>query len=143
MNWGKGITIFMIAFMAFIASMVYYAFTMNADLVRDDYYENERNYDDEKESKFNYAALNDQVTLTQQEEGVVFQFPQTVPTNSQGKIIFYRPDQKKYDREFDLQLNESHQQILDYTNFKEGYYDVTVKWNDASKSYIYEDNIQF
>ena len=40
MNWGKGITIFMIAFMAFIGSMVYYAFTKNADLVQEDYYEN-------------------------------------------------------------------------------------------------------
>ena len=48
MNYGKGITIFMIAFIAFIASMVYYAFTKNADLVRDDYYENELLYDQQK-----------------------------------------------------------------------------------------------
>ncbi|MBI3135719.1 MAG: FixH family protein [Bacteroidetes bacterium] len=143
MNWGKGITIFMIAFMAFIVSMVYYAFTMNADLVRDDYYENERKYDDEKESKFNYSTLNESVTLTQQEEGVVLQFPESVSLQSEGKIVFYRPDQKKYDREFDLKINEKHCQVLDYTNFKEGYYDVTIQWSDAGKSYICENNIQF
>ena len=51
MNYGKGITIFMIAFIAFIASMVYYAFTKNADLVRDDYYENELLYDQQKEEQ--------------------------------------------------------------------------------------------
>ena len=50
MNYGRGITIFMIAFIAFIASMVYYAFTKNADLVRDDYYENELLYDQQKRS---------------------------------------------------------------------------------------------
>jgi hypothetical protein len=60
MNWGKGITIFMVAFMAFIGSMVYYAFTKNADLVEEDYYENELNYDKNKESKSNYDVMEEE-----------------------------------------------------------------------------------
>jgi hypothetical protein len=143
MNWGKGITVFMIAFMAFIASMVYYAFTMNADLVRDDYYENERLYDSEKESRSNYAALGTEILILQQEEGVVIRFPENTSPEAEGKIIFYRPDEKKYDRVFDLELNAAHQQILNYDAFKEGYYDVTIQWKDHSMSYIYEDHMQF
>lgn len=143
MNWGKGITIFMIAFMAFIGSMVYYAFTKNADLVDDNYYNNEINYDKNKESKSNYNILADKIILSQKEEGVVFQFPENVVQTIDGKITFYRPDQKKYDREFNLTLNENNQQVLDYTNFKEGYYDVSVEWTDGSKNYIFEDNISF
>lgn len=143
MNWGKGITIFMVAFMAFIGSMVYYAFTKNADLVQEDYYENELNYDKNKESKANYEVMEEEVMLTQQEEGVVLEFPENIVLVDKGKIIFYRPDQKKYDREFDLKLNENHQQILSYENFKEGYYDVTVEWSDGAKNYIFEDQISF
>ena len=143
MNWGKGITIFMIAFMAFIGSMVYYAFTKNADLVQEDYYENELNYDKNKESKANYEVMEEEVMLTQQEEGVVLEFPEHVVLAEDGKIKFYRPDQKKYDREFDLKLNENNQQILSYENFKEGYYDVTVEWSDGAKNYIFEDQISF
>jgi hypothetical protein len=143
MNWGKGITIFMVAFMAFIGSMVYYAFTKNADLVEEEYYENEINYDKNKESKANYEVMEQKVMLTQKEEGVVLEFPEHVVLAEEGKITFYRPDQKKYDREFDLQLNENNQQILSYENFKEGYYDVTVEWSDGAKNYIFEDQISF
>lgn len=143
MNWGKGITIFMIAFMTFIGSMVYYAFTKNADLVEEEYYENEINYDKNKESKANYDVMEEKVMLTQKEEGVVLEFPEHVVLADEGKITFYRPDQKKYDREFDLKLNENNQQILSYENFKEGYYDVTVEWSDGAKNYIFEDQISF
>lgn len=143
MNWGKGITIFMVAFMAFIGSMVYYAFTKNADLVQEDYYENEINYDKNKESKANYDVMEEKVMLTQKEEGVVLEFPGHIVLADEGKITFYRPDQKKFDREFDLKLNENHQQILSYENFKEGYYDVTVEWSDGAKNYIFEDQISF
>ncbi len=143
MNWGKGITIFMIAFMASIVTVVYYAFTKNADLVEEDYYENELNYDKNKESKSNYNVMEQKVILTQKEEGVVLEFPEHVVLADKGKITFYRPDQKKYDREFDLKLNENHQQILSYENFKEGYYDVTVEWSDGAKNYIFEDQISF
>ncbi len=143
MNWGKGITIFMVALMAFIGSMVYYAFTKNADLVQEDYYENEINYDKNKESKSNYDMMEEKLMLSQKEEGVVLEFPEHLVLAEDGKITFYRPDQKKYDREFDLKLNENHQQILSYENFKEGYYDVTVEWSDGAKSYIFEDQISF
>lgn len=143
MNWGKGITLFMVMFMAFIVSMVYYAFTKNADLVQEDYYENEINYDKNKESKSNYDLLEKKVVLSQKEEGVVLEFPDEVVPTNEGKITFYRPDQKKYDREFALKLNDNNQQILTYENFKEGYYDVTVEWSDGTKNYIFEDQINF
>ena len=61
MNWGKGITIFMLAFIGFIGSMVYYAFTKNADLVRDDYYENELAFDQSKTDKSNYTHLGTEI----------------------------------------------------------------------------------
>lgn len=142
MNWGKGITIFMIAFIAFIGSMVYYAFTMNADLVEENYYEHEINYDQNKISKSNYEELEDKVAMNQIEEGVQFVFPEQFSSVT-GKIFFYRPDQKKYDREFELMLDNNRQQILDYQNFKEGFYEVTVEWNDGAKSYIYNQDIRF
>lgn len=143
MSWGKGITIFMIAFMAFIASMVYYAFTKNADLVRDDYYENEINFDATKESRQNYQTLGKKVEVAQQQEGVVFYFPENVTSATDGVITFYRPDQKRYDREFKLSADSDHKQTLEYNNFKEGYYDVSVEWTEEGKSYLFEDHISF
>lgn len=144
MNWGKGITIFMIAFMTFIGSMVYMAFSRNADLVRDDYYENELVFDQTKQEKANYEALNAPIHIEKNEEGITFLFPQAMENAADGKIQFYRPDQKKYDREFDLAFNEERMQKLAYDNFKEGYYSISVTWKDrGEKGYIFESSILF
>ena len=144
MNWGKGITLFMLSFMAFIGSMVYIAFTKNADLVRDDYYENELAFDQNKSEKANYMALNQPIHIEKNELGVNFIFPKEMNADKGGRIEFYRPDQKKYDCEFKLQMNEDHVQRLDYSNFRDGYYDISVHWTDANdKAYIFESNISF
>lgn len=142
MNYGKGITIFMIAFIAFIASMVYYAFTKNADLVRDDYYENELLYDQQKEEQKNYASLSEKISINKEERGIVFYFPKNT-NDYKGKINFYRPDQKKFDREFDLVVDKNYEQVLEYKNFKEGYYDVYIEYTSQGKGYLFQDKIQF
>lgn len=144
MNWGKGITVFIILFMGFIGSMVYIAFTKNADLVRDDYYENELAFDQTKQEKRNYTTAGEKIHIEKNESGITFLFPEMMDNNSDGTIEFYRPDQKKYDREFALAMNDNRMQQLDYDNFVEGYYDVSVRWKDRNdKGYIFESSISF
>jgi len=144
MNWGKGITVFIILFMGFIGSMVYIAFTKNADLVRDDYYENELAFDQTKQEKRNYTLTGEKIHIEKNENGITFLFPEMMDNNSDGTIEFYRPDQKKYDREFVLAMNDSRMQLLDYDNFVEGYYDVSIRWKDRNdKGYIFESSISF
>lgn len=144
MNWGKGITIVLLAFMGFIGSMVYYAFTKNADLVRDDYYENELAFDQTKGEKANYTALEHKIYVEKNELGVNFIFPEDLNADKGGKIAFYRPDQKKFDCEFELDINSDHIQRLPYSNFRDGYYDISIHWTDANNTtYIFESNILF
>lgn len=143
MSWGKGITIVMIAFMTFIGSMVFWAFTKNADLIREDYYESELAFDETKLEKANYNALNESITIEKIESGVVFSFPPFMQNMQNGKIQFYRPDQKKYDREFELVMDDYMKQSLAYDNFHEGYYDVFVTWGDSQKKYRFESNLSF
>lgn len=144
MNWGKGITIAMLAFMAFIGSMVYYAFTRNADLVRDDYYENELAFNEIKEEKSNYTNLDEPINIVKNESGVFFTFPSNFKTVKDGEISFYRPDQKKYDRKFELKLDKNNNQNIEYSHFNTGYYDISIHWKDAAnKGYIFESSISF
>lgn len=143
MNWGKGIALAIIAFIVFIASFVYKAFQNDFDLVRDDYYEHEVKFDEHKEAMANYNALNEEIQISQLEEGIQFAFPSKVNSNSTGEITFYRPDAKKYDRSFPLALDSENVQLLDYEHFREGYYDVRVEWESNGDSYIFEDDIQF
>ncbi|NOQ74947.1 MAG: cytochrome C oxidase Cbb3 [Crocinitomix sp.] len=144
MNWGKGITIALILFIGFIGSMVYVAFTKNADLVSDEYYENELSYDQTKAEKANYLALNTNIQIDKEVDGIVFKFPNDLEQLKEGSIVFYRPDQKKYDRTFNLELSAGNTQSLDYNNFVDGYYDISIRWEDLNeKIYIFESSILF
>lgn len=143
MNWGKGIALFLVLFISFIVSMVYHAFTLNADLVAEDYYERESSYDFDKESRQNYESLSEEVHVEKTESGVLFRLPNQTPTNSEGQILFYRPDEKKLDCSFKLNLDADHKQILAYSYFAEGYYDISVTWKDSLRTYLFEDHIQF
>jgi hypothetical protein len=112
--------------------------------VRDDYYENELAFDQSKTDKSNYTHLGTEIHFEKNENGVTFLFPAEMKGATNGTISFYRPDQKKHDREFDLAINENGMQLLPYSNFKEGYYDITIQWKDqAQMGYIFESNIQF
>ena len=144
MNWGKSIVLFMLLFMAFILSMVYVAFTKNADLVSEDYYENELNYDKTKQEKVNYVALNSEIEIFKKPDAIEFVFPEKIAKNVQGTITFFRPDQKKLDRDIELSINENHKQRLDYDNFVEGFYDIIIRWKDKNNvAYYFESSISF
>lgn len=143
MNWGKGITIAFILFAAFIGSLVVQAFTRDADLTRDDYYESELEYDINKEKRRNYADLAGEITVSQQPEGVILQLPDPVSGQSVGNVHFYRPDKKKYDRKFDLNVDQNGSQTFDYTDFKEGRYEVNVEWKEGEVSYLGKTEIIF
>ena len=143
MNWGKGITIGIALFMLFILSFVYKAFQYDPELVVDDYYEQESNFEKNQESKNNYKNLDSQIQIEKEENGICFYFPNELNSNLDGSIYFYRPDSKKLDRTFDLKIDMQHKQCIAYENFFEGYYDITVKWNAQNKDFIFEDNIQF
>ncbi|KAB2813608.1 FixH family protein [Phaeocystidibacter luteus] len=47
-NWGHGITLFLLGFIAFIATLVYGTFQQRVDLTSEDYYAQEVSYDEEK-----------------------------------------------------------------------------------------------
>ena len=143
MNWGKGITIGIILFMGFIISFVVRAFNNDTDLVRYDYYQHEVNYDKNIESKNNYFELKEKITIEKIEAGIQIQFPDIVSFTKDGSITFYRPQSKVYDRKFDLELDANNRQLLDYNDFVEGFYQITIAWDDKNRSYIFEDDIVF
>lgn len=142
MNWGKGITIAIVLFMGFIVSFVFRAFSRDADLVRTDYYEHELEYDATIQAQNNYFELGEKVMVNKDEEGVNLVFSENIPTPVSGEILFYRPQSKKMDRSFQLQLKNGSQR-LDYNEFFEGFYEITVEWNDGTKDYQFKDEIVF
>ena len=139
MNWGKGITIAIIAFMAFILSMVVQTFQRDADLIQDDYYINEANYDSDKAAAKNYDLSELNVIFQRTNKGVLLMSPgQEI---KDGTILFYRADKKLWDRKYPVNLDENYSQVFPINDFHNGYYDIQLSWEQEGIAYLFEDEI--
>ncbi|HIP35233.1 MAG TPA: hypothetical protein EYG85_00085 [Crocinitomix sp.] len=143
LNWGQSITLVIILFMGFILTLVYKMHYRDADLVRDDYYEQEVLYNGKKQSILNYKKLSDKIKITQKEEGIVINFPSSIHIKG-GNVEFYRADDKSLDKNYNIELDKELRMILPYEDFRVGRYEINITFNDNSnKSYLYETTINF
>ena len=77
-NWGTGIVVTIIAFIAFI---MYFVITMSTDntyshdLVTDKYYQEELNYQQEIDAEKNANRLKEKVTIEKNSKGLQINFP--------------------------------------------------------------------
>lgn len=141
-NWGHGITIFIVLFMAFIVTLVVKTFNHNADLVQDNFYEQEVLFDGKKESISNYKKLDFKVKINQIPEGIEIKFPENYKIED-GHIQFYKPDDMSLDKNYDLKLNSESIHLLPYEDFVVGRYEINVQWNSEGKSYLHQSDISF
>lgn len=139
MNWGTGITIAIVAFMSFILTMVVQTFSRDADLVQEDYYESEVNYDKNKYAEENFNNSNKTVIFQKTEEGVLLMSPGSEITN--GEVHFYRPDKKKWDKKYEVNTNENYSQLFPIADFHTGFYEVRLSWNDGQEDFLVVDEI--
>ena len=138
-NWGQGIAIFMVLFMAFILSFVYKAFTMDSydhHLVSKEYYKDEVNYQQEMEAVANANKLKNNVRIQNNEQGVLIIFP-NLP-NLEGKVDFQRPSNPKLDVILPIAINDGVMQIPK-EKLVEGLYHVRIKWTSDEVTYLFKD----
>lgn len=129
--------------MGFIISFVVRAFNRESNLVSDTYYEEGLEYENKVESQNNYVYLESKIHVNQMPEGIVISFPEEIENPQNGIIKFYRPQSKRYDRKFDLELDQNKNQTLEYENFVEGFYQISILWEEGEKSYLFEEDITF
>lgn len=142
LNWGQSITIVIVLFMAFILTLVYKMHFRNADLVQDDFYEQEVLYNSKKESIFNYERSGFELSIEQTPNGIEVQYPSDF-SYDKGSLQFYRADDKSLDKTYELTIDENSKQVLEYTDFIVGKYEVNISWNSDEKSYLYKSEINF
>lgn len=141
-NWGHGITVAIIAFMTFIIYIVVQTYGLNADLVQDDFYEEEVRTNEKKIMSQNYAKLNSKIEIEQKEEGILIIFPQEL-ANATGKIQFYRRDDKRLDKFYEIKLDDNNVQTLAYNEFLVGKYDIKIECEKDQTKYLHQSSILF
>jgi hypothetical protein len=145
-NWGTGIVI---AFICFISFIMYFVISMNTnkkydhDLVTEDYYKKELEFQKDIDKENNSKTLNTNITWTKTEEGILITFPESVePNKITGKVFLYRPSNKQFDFETSISLS-SHNLLIPDKRLLDGRWNIKVDWQYNGKSYLFKKEIVY
>jgi hypothetical protein len=135
MNWGKGIAIFIVAFMVFILSMVYRATQTDTDLHSVDYYEQEIDYQSKINALSNGNDLADGIDIEISANAITWQMPDTLNQVYEGEVRFYRPDNALLDQTIAMKLDADGKQGVSLNDFVQGEYQVAFVWQNQGENY--------
>jgi nitrogen fixation protein FixH len=139
MNWGSKIAIFMSIYMTGIIAVVWFAMTLDVNLVAENYYQQELAYEEQITRLKNTAALAEKPTFTFSPEKnvVVLSFP-TGLSPEKGHLTLYRPSDFTQDRQFKLELDNRNQQGFRTSSLKPGLWKAKLLWETEGNSYFQE-----
>ena len=143
-NWGTGITIGIILFMAFILQ---YVIRVQLDsryeneLVTEDYYQAETMVDSKYEKRQNANKLSEKIKIKNLSEGVVIEFPADFDFSKiSGEISLYRPSNQKLDHSVPLKLT-SNAVLIPAAQLESGRWDVSVDWSYDGIAYLNTESL--
>lgn len=144
LNWGTGIVL---AFIGFIAFIMYFVINMstndklNHDLVNEDYYKAELEYQNDIDKENNSKSLSQNITYKKTEKGLVVYFPDNLqPEKIKGKLFLYRPSNKQLDFETTISLSKSNLLIPD-NRLVDGRWNIKIDWQYKGKSYLFKKEL--
>lgn len=141
MNWGYKITFAFTAFVLFIGMLVFKSFQQNIDLVAEDYYQQELQYQQQIDKISNTQKLKGSISFSQQDQHLVIQFPHTQQHQLEGSIQLFRPSDARFDISTQLSLNQEQTQRIPTAELLKGHYKIKLDWTDGSKSYYLEESV--
>ncbi len=140
LNWGFGIFTFYTVFVLFILFLVFKSSQERVDLVTEDYYQQELEYQNIIDQKNNANRLDPGLIYVVNKMGINLSFP-IQHEEILGKIQIYRPSNKKFDRLFNIELSDHNQMKIVMDNSPQGLYKMMVKWRHDSIDYYVEKDV--
>jgi len=145
-NWGTGIVL---AFIGFISFIMFFVIRMNTDnkldhdLVTENYYKAELEYQNDINKEENSKNLRSDITWKKTSEGLVIMFPEDLKSeNIEGKVFLYRPSNKQVDFESSISLSD-HNLLIPDKRLLDGRWNIKVDWQYNGKSYLYKKEIVY
>ena len=141
-NWGTGIALSIIFFTLISLAFIYFAFNQEVNLVRDDYYEAELEYNEKMETLNRTANLKDNVRVSLDNKNLSIQFPQEFDWEKiKGKVLLYRPSDRRLDRSYDIDLDSTYIQLIKKDLLSPGMWKVQINWSIDTINYFNEEII--
>lgn len=137
-TWGHGIVVALLAFMAFILTLIiYFTQTMqNSELITDNYYQEELQYQQVIDAKNRAEKLVQKPQVAIQQDGVKITFPEQL-----GKVAhhlnfyLYRTDDRNLDIKKEFQLEENQFHTIPANILKTGSYTLKLMWQENEEQY--------
>ena len=145
-NWGTGIVVTIIVFIAFI---MYFVITMSTDntyshdLVTDKYYQEELNYQQEIDAEKNAKSLKEKVTIEKNSKGLKINFPENfIPKNIKGKVFLYRPSNKQLDFEIPISISKTYL-LVPEQRLVDGRWNMKIFWKHKNTNYLIKKELVY
>jgi hypothetical protein len=142
MNWGWGITLFLIGFVSFMGYLTYRAFQIDFDLVADDYYNQELHFGEHMQATSNASELSAQIAVNVGETDVTLLLPKEHHQGSVGDVNFYSPVNKDDDRLYKLALNAQGEMHIPLSALPAQRYLVKVSWKNGEHNFFGQKDIE-
>jgi hypothetical protein len=145
MSWGKGISIFIIAFICIMLGMVWLASKQSIEMIDSNYYQKEVAFQGVIDGRHRLKeALAGKAFILNLPEKVQLQFPvATVSKVDSGYIELLKLDNQKFDMKVVLNPNAEAVQDIPKKEFREGKYRIRVLWSNEGQTYYHEDDLFF
>jgi len=138
MNWGKGIIIGMGLFMAFILTMVVIMMRQKIDLVEEDYYKRELNYEDQLAAQNRYVTSVEKISVTSEKNRLLIYFPVEFQKND-VTVTLRRPNDKSKD--LVLKIKPINEVAIPTDAFPKGLFTVTINGSMSDKPYEMSEQV--
>ena len=113
------------------------------DLVTDDYYKEELEYQKEIDKLNNANSLDENISYRRTDNGLLILFPSNMDHNQiSGKLFLYRPSNKHLDFETILSLSEP-QMLIPENRLLDGRWNIKIDWKYKGNSYLYKESIVY
>lgn len=146
LNWGTGIVITIVAFIAFILFFVVRMTTekkYDHDLVTEKYYQKELNYQKEIDAAQNSLDDDRLLKIMKIADGIQIEFPKDLTyKNITGKVFLYRPSNEQLDFEMPISISDSFFFVPD-NHLLDGRWNIEVVWKYEGKDYRYTKEIRY
>lgn len=138
-NWGTGIFLFILLFLAVNGFVIYKSLQQKNDLVTSEYYPEGLAYQKQIERMSNYNALQGKIAINAANDQLVISYPGEMKDKSvKGSFQLFRPSDEKLDITDTIQPDTGLMQKIPLEKFRKGKYIAKFIWTMDKKEYACE-----
>ncbi|MCL3781724.1 hypothetical protein EMN47_15165 [Prolixibacteraceae bacterium JC049] len=141
-HWGKALGVVIGLYLTGMIIFLIFSINRDVNLVSDDYYPKELNYQKTIEQKQNAQRLQKILPLDLKNDSVLIALPdEFVPDSVKGMVVFYRPSSSKLDIKHKIKLNDRGVFSASTKKMESGKYQIQLSCVHQGTSYYWEQDL--